>query len=42
MGCSSVNLVEDDIKLRQKNINLNTNSRHHKKDLIHAQSIITV
>ena len=42
MGCSSVNLVEDDIKLRQKNINLNTNSRHHKKDLIHAQSIINL
>ena len=42
MGCSSVNSVEEDIKLRQKNINLNTNTNHHKKDLIHAQSLINL
>jgi hypothetical protein len=42
MGCSSVSLVEEDIKLRQKNIFLNTNSTHHKKDLIHAQSLINL
>ena len=42
MGCSSVNSVEEDIKLRQKNIFLNTNSIHHKKDLIHAQSLINL
>ena len=34
MGCSSVILEQDDIKLQQKIINLNTNSLHHKKDLI--------
>ena len=42
MGCSSINSVEEDIKLRQKNIFLNTNSTHHKKDLIHAQSLINL
>jgi len=42
MGCSSVNSVEEDIKLRQKNIFLNTNQIHHKKDLIHAQSLINL
>ena len=42
MGCSSINSVEEDIKLRQKNIFLNTNSIHHKKDLIHAQSLINL
>ena len=42
MGCSSINHVEDDIKLRQKNINLNINTHYHKKDLIHAQSLINL
>ena len=42
MGCSSVSSVEEDIKLRQQNIFLNTNSTHHKKDLIHAQSLINL
>ena len=40
MGCSSVILEQDDTKLQQKIINLNTNTLHHKKDLIHAQSLI--
>ena len=42
MGCSSVTSGEESIKLRQKNIFLNTNSLHHKKDLIHAQSLINL
>ena len=42
MGCSSVNHVEEDIKLRQKKINLNINTNYHKKDLIHAQSLINL
>ena len=42
MGCSSVNSIEEDVKLRQKNINLNINTHHHKKDLIHAQSLINL
>ena len=42
MGCSSVNSIEEDVKLRQKNINLNINTLHHKKDLIHAQSLINL
>ena len=42
MGCSSVILQEDGTKLRQKNINININTLHHKKDLIHAQSLINL
>lgn len=42
MGCSSVILEEDGTKLRQKNINININTLHHKKDLIHAQSLINL
>ena len=42
MGCSSVNLEDDGIKLRQKNINININTLHLKKDLIHAQSLINL
>ena len=42
MGCSSVILEDDGTKLRQKNINININTLHHKKDLIHAQSLINL
>ena len=42
MGCSSVILEQDDTKLQQKIINLNTNTLHHKKDLMHAQSLINL
>ena len=42
MGCSSVNYVKDDINLRQEKILLNIDTNHHKKELIHAQSLINL
>ena len=42
MGCSSVNYVKDDINLRQEKILLNMETNYHKKELIHAQSLINL
>ena len=42
MGCTSVNIINEDIKFRQEMINLNIDSNYHKKELIHAQSLINL
>ena len=42
MGCSSVSYVKDDINLRQEKILLNIETNYHKKELIHAQSLINL
>ena len=42
MGCSSVQYVREDTKLRQENISLNIDTKYHKKELIHAQSLINL
>ncbi len=42
MGCSSVNCVKEDKKLRQEMILLNIETNYHKKELIHAQSLINL
>ena len=42
MGCSSINNVKEDAKLRQEMINLNIDTNYHKKELIHAQSLINL
>ena len=42
MGCSSVKNVREDIKLRQEKIVLNIDTKYHKKELIHAQSLINL
>ncbi len=40
MGCSTINTVREDINLRQKMIILNLNTKYHKNELEHAQSLI--
>ena len=42
MGCCSVNLVKEDINIRQQKINLNLNTKFHRKELIRAQSLINL
>lgn len=42
MGCSSVNSINDEGPLRQQIISLNVNTKHHKKELIHAQYLINL
>lgn len=42
MGCSSVKYVREDTKLRQEKISLNIDTKYHKKELIHAQSLINL
>ena len=42
MGCSSINNVKEETKLRQEMIILNIDSNYHKKELIHAQSLINL
>ena len=42
MGCSSINSVKEETKFRQEMINLNIDTNYHKKELIHAQSLINL
>lgn len=42
MGCSSINIGNEDVKFRQEKINLNIDTNYHKKELIHAQSLINL
>ncbi len=42
MGCSSTTDVREDTKLSQEIIYLNLNNNHHKKELMHAQSLINL
>ena len=42
MGCSSINIVKEEPKLRQEMISLDMDTNYHKKELMHAQSLINL